>query len=72
MKKVLDSSGQTINGLLRDDSGALVVDDRKELAKYKNQLAREQELKDLREQVESLIRALELGVPNVQAYMREG
>lgn len=54
MKKVLDSSGQTINGLLRDDAGALIVDDRKELAKYKNQLAREQELKDLREQVESL------------------
>lgn len=54
MKKVLDSSGQTINGLLRDATGALIVDDRKELAKYKNQLAREQELKDLREQVESL------------------
>lgn len=54
MKKVLDSSGQTINGLLRDDTGALIVNDRKELAKYKNQLAREQELKDLREQVESL------------------
>ena len=54
MKKVLDSSGQTINGLLRDATGALIVDDRKELAKYKNQLAREQELKDLREQVSDL------------------
>ena len=54
MKKVLDSSGQTINGLLRDVTGALIVDDRKELAKYKNQLNRERELNDLREQVSSL------------------
>ena len=54
MKKVLDQNGQPINGLLRDDNGALIVDDRKELAKYKNQLARERELSDLRDQVKTL------------------
>ena len=54
MKKVLDQNNQPIKGLLRDEKGALFVDDQKELAKYKNQLNRERELNDLREQVSSL------------------
>lgn len=54
MKKVLDQNNQPIKGLLRDENGALIVDDQKELAKYKNQLNRERELNDLREQVSSL------------------
>ena len=54
MKKVLDQNNQPIKGLLRDEKGALIVDDQKELAKYKNQLNRERELNDLREQVSSL------------------
>ena len=54
MKKVLDQNSQPIKGLLRDENGALIVDDQKELAKYKNQLNRERELNDLREQVNSL------------------
>ena len=54
MKKVLDQNNQPIKGLLRDEKGALIVDDQKELAKYKNQLNRERELNDLREQVNSL------------------
>ena len=54
MKKVLDQNDQPIKGLLRDENGALIVDDQKELAKYKNQLNRERELNDLREQVSSL------------------
>ncbi len=54
MKKVLDQNNQPIKGLLRDENGTLVVDDQKELAKYKNQLNRERELNDLREQVSSL------------------
>ena len=54
MKKVLDQNSQPIKGLLRDENGALIVDDQKELAKYKNQLNRERELNDLREQVSSL------------------
>lgn len=54
MKKVLDQNNQPIKGLLRDENGTLIVDDQKELAKYKNQLNRERELNDLREQVSSL------------------
>lgn len=54
MKKVLDQNNQPIKGLLRDENGSLIVDDQKELAKYKNQLNRERELNDLREQVSSL------------------
>ena len=54
MKLVLDQNNQPIKGLLRDENGALIVDDQKELAKYKNQLNRERELNDLREQVSSL------------------
>ena len=54
MKKVLDQNNQPIKGLLRDENGTLIVDDQKELAKYKNQLSRERELNDLREQVSSL------------------
>ena len=54
MKKVLDQNNQPIKGLLRDENGTLIVDDQKELTKYKNQLNRERELNDLREQVSSL------------------
>ena len=54
MKKVLDQNNHPIKGLLRDENGTLIVDDQKELAKYKNQLNRERELNDLREQVSSL------------------
>lgn len=54
MRAVVDPNGNRIPGLLRDDSGALLVNDQRALAKYKGQLAREQELQTLREQVSDL------------------
>lgn len=54
MKIVLDSNGNRIQGLFRDNSGVLIVDDQRSLAKYKGQQARERELQTLREQVSDL------------------
>ena len=54
MKIVLDSNGNRIPGLFRDNSGVLIVNDQRSLAKYKGQQARERELQTLREQVSDL------------------
>lgn len=54
MRAVVDSTGNRIPGLLRDDSGALLVNDQRALAKYKSQQSKEKELIELRSKVEEL------------------
>lgn len=54
MKKVMTGSGEKIDGLFRDSTGALVVSSPLELAKYNKRMAREQEIQALQEQVSSL------------------
>ena len=54
MKPVIKENGERVEGLFRDQSGALVVSDPSALAKYKRQLGREQEIHNLSEKVATL------------------
>lgn len=54
MKIVVDSHGEKITGLLRDDNGILVVSDPISLAKYESRISKEKEIAQLKQDVSEL------------------